>query len=94
MSALALPGLPNLGQRLRAQGRSRTNSIDRGVFDTLKRRRETEANPPDLHEARARVDALRGTMDLDALRDAAIDEAVAALAIVVRLPPRDLLDSP
>lgn len=91
MSARGLPA-SSLGGRLQAHRRGRRSDVvARGVVDMLTRRRETDDDPPDLHDARARVDALRGSMDLDDLRDAAIDEAVAALAIVCCLPPRELL---
>lgn len=81
-----------LGARLDAhRRRARSTSVDRGVYDTLKRRRETEQSPPDLLAAFTALDALRGhSLDLDQVRAAAIEVAVAAMAIVCRLPPRDL----
>lgn len=95
MTALSIggPRPTPVGERLSQRRRAArtTTSTDRGVFDILKRRRQTEQDPPDLRSAIDALDALRGhTTDLDELRDAAMEVAVAAAHIVCRLPPRDL----
>lgn len=95
MNALATrKRAPALGDRLadrRARSKRVTTSTDRGVFDILKRRRETEDAPPDLCASMAALEGLIGkTEDLNALRSAAMEVSVAAAHIVCRLPPPDL----
>jgi hypothetical protein len=98
MSAHVLAGrarpMPLADRMARHRNSSRLDvSWERATYDVLLRRRDTAEDPPGFQDAVARVAELHGTEDIHGLRAAAIDAAVAALAIVTRLPARDLMES-